>query len=154
MSENRYFKARKEAAVFDNRLRSRESTSELLGVSVSSMAAYELGTVKSVPVDIVVMMADLYKAPELLNYYCATECPIGKTREIVTERGTVEGMAVRLACALDTRELEEVKRTVLRAAADGRICLDEAKELGYVAGLLNRIDAVRQELELHLRGVR
>lgn len=154
MAENRYFKARKSAAEFDKRLRSREGASELLGVSVSSMSAYELGTVKSVPVDIVVMMADLYNAPELLNHYCATECPIGKSREIVTERGTLEGMAVRLACALDTRELEEVKRRVLMAAADGRLSLEEAAELDYVTDLLNRIDAVRQELELHLKGAR
>ena len=50
-NENIYFKCRKEAALYDERLRSRESAAELLGVSVSSLADYELGNMKVVPVD-------------------------------------------------------------------------------------------------------
>ena len=66
-SENIYFRCRKEAAKYNDKLNSRESTAELLGVSVSSLADYELGNTKVVPVDKVVLMADLYNAPQLLN---------------------------------------------------------------------------------------
>lgn len=44
VNDNIYFRSRKEAAMYDERLSSRERASELLGVSVSSLADYELGT--------------------------------------------------------------------------------------------------------------
>lgn len=59
-NENIYFKCRKEAALYDKRLFSRESAADLLGMSVSSLSDYELGITKVVPVDKVVLMADLY----------------------------------------------------------------------------------------------
>ena len=89
-NENIYFRCRKEAAKYNDKLNSRESASELLGVSVSSLADYELGNTKVVPVDKVVLMADLYNAPQLLNSYCARECPIGCRKDIATEIQPIE----------------------------------------------------------------
>lgn len=74
--DNIYCRSRKDAARYNDKLNSREGAAELLGVSVSSLADYELGNTKVVPVDKVVLMADLYNAPELKNHYCAHECPI------------------------------------------------------------------------------
>ena len=78
MNENNnvYFKARKKAAIYNERLYSREGAAELLGISVSTLADYELGNTKVIPVDKVVLMADLYKAPELITRYCMSECPV------------------------------------------------------------------------------
>lgn len=61
MNENNnvYFKARKKAAIYNERLYSREGAAELLGVSVSTLADYELGNTKVVPVDKVVLMAEM-----------------------------------------------------------------------------------------------
>lgn len=75
-NENVYFVARKRAAMYNERLYSREGAAELLGISVSTLADYELGNTKVVPVDKVVLMADLYNAPELKTGYCKHECPI------------------------------------------------------------------------------
>lgn len=50
-NENVYFRARKEAAKYNERLSSREGAAELLGVSASTLADYELGNTKAVPVD-------------------------------------------------------------------------------------------------------
>lgn len=69
-NENVYFACRKKAASYNEKLNSRESAAELLGISPSTLANHELGITKSVPVDTVVMMADLYHAPELKNMYC------------------------------------------------------------------------------------
>lgn len=44
---NMYFQARKKAATYNERLWSREGAAELLGISVSTLADYELG--KHVP---------------------------------------------------------------------------------------------------------
>ena len=58
-NNNVYFKARKRAAAYNERLYSREGASELLGISVSTLADYELGNTKVVPVDKVVLMAEM-----------------------------------------------------------------------------------------------
>ena len=67
-NENVYFACRKKAASYNEKLNSRESAAELLGISPSTLANHELGITKSVPVDTVVMMADLYHAPELKKH--------------------------------------------------------------------------------------
>ena len=75
-NQNVYFQARKKAAAYNERLWSREGAAELLGISASTLADYELGNTKVVPVDKVVLMADLYKTPELITGYCMRECPV------------------------------------------------------------------------------
>lgn len=77
-NENIYFRCRKEAAKYNDKLNSRESAAEMLGVSVSSLADYELGNTKVVPVDKVVLMADLYNAPQLQNMLGEAIRPIKK----------------------------------------------------------------------------
>lgn len=52
-----YFQARKKAATYNERLWSREGAAELLGISVSTLADYELGNTKVVPVDKVVLLS-------------------------------------------------------------------------------------------------
>ena len=71
--ENQCFRCRKEAAKYNDKLGSREGAAELLGISVSSLADYELGNTKVIPVDKVVLMADIYNAPELMAWYCSSE---------------------------------------------------------------------------------
>ena len=80
--ENQCFRCRKEAAKYNDKLGSREGAAELLGISVSSLADYELGNTKVIPVDKVVLMADIYNAPELMAWYCSSECLIGKSLEM------------------------------------------------------------------------
>ena len=62
-NQNVYFRARKEAAEYNEALSSREKAAELLGISSSTLADYELGITKFVPVDKVVLMSDLYNRP-------------------------------------------------------------------------------------------
>lgn len=69
-NQNPYFRARKQAAEWDARLESRERASELIGIAAYTLADYELGNVKRVPADKVLIMADLYNAPWLLSNYC------------------------------------------------------------------------------------
>lgn len=88
-NENVYFVARKKAAMYNERLYSREGAAELLGISVSTLADYELGNTKVVPVDKVVLMADLYNAPELKTGYCKYECPICSYLPVATEAKAV-----------------------------------------------------------------
>ena len=111
--ENIYFRCRKEAAMHNQKLSSREGAAELLGISVSSLQKYELGVTKTVPVDMVVLMADLYNAPELRSLYCKGECPIGRAMNIATEIKSVESVAIRLIKKLSMREVEDIKEKLL-----------------------------------------
>lgn len=119
-NENIYFRCRKEAALCDGRLSSREGASELLGISVSSLSDYELGNTKVVPVDKVNLMADLYRAPQLRTHYCKNECPIGKYIPVETELRGIETVVIRIIHLLDEDKLQEIKRQLLAVASDGK----------------------------------
>lgn len=99
-NQNPYFRARKQAAEWDARLESRERASELIGIAAYTLADYELGNVKRVPADKVLIMADLYNAPWLLSNYCKNECPICGFLPLATEEKNICSVTVRLLKAL------------------------------------------------------
>lgn len=147
-NNNVYFRARKRAAIYDERLYSREGAAELLGISVSSLADYELGNTKIVPVDKVVLMADFYKAPELKNQYCKTECPIGQQMPIATEIKGLEGITLRLLREFDADMISEMKQQLMDIAADGVIDEDERPHLQKILGKLDDITKAISEMRL------
>ena len=148
--ENIYFRCRKEAAMHNQKLSSREGAAELLGISVSSLQKYELGVTKTVPVDMVVLMADLYNAPELRYLYCKGECPIGRAMNIATEIKSVESVAIRLITKLIMREVEDIKEKLLDIADDGTIGKEKQEEL---QDIMERLSSLQQSIsELMLLG--
>lgn len=147
-NDNKYFRARKEASKIRPELYSRERAADILGVSSSSLADYELGMVKVVPVDKVVLMADLYNCPELKNQYCIYDCPMGKDRCLATEDKGLEGATLRLIKQFDDENVEDIKDTLLSIAEDGVISQDEMGQLKEVMSQLDRISSVISELKL------
>ena len=124
-SENRYFTARKQAALYNDKLNSREYAAELIGCSVSTLSDYELGLTKIVPPDRVCKMADLYNAPELRNQYCASECPIGRYLSPVTNIGALETVTLKLIHKLRPAMIESLKADLIQIAQDGKIDAEE-----------------------------
>lgn len=148
--ENIYFRCRKEAAKHNPAVTSREKTAELLGISVSTLSNYELGITKNVPVDVIVLMTDLYNAPELKHTYCANECPIGQGQPIATEITSIEKVALRLLKALDGESLDSFRKSLIDVALQGPN--NEGERLIYQA-LIKRIDEVMVILsELRMLG--
>lgn len=147
-NENVYFRARKQAALYNERLYSREGAAELLGVSVSTLADYELGNTKVVPVDKVVLMADLYGCPELKTGYCKYECPIGKSLSLATKVGGVEGIALRFLKEFDSAEMQVMLKQLVDIAADGIISEDEKPELEEIIKKLDKMAVVISEMKL------
>lgn len=137
--ENMYFKARKNAATYNDRLCSREGTAELLGMSPSTLADYELGITKVVPVDKVVLMADLYHCPELKYGYCKTECPIGRDMPIATETTGFEQSVIRFLREFKDADLAAVKSKFLDIASDGIVDGTEVKD---VKDIITKLDAM------------
>ncbi|MDE6992236.1 MAG: helix-turn-helix domain-containing protein [Lachnospiraceae bacterium] len=145
---NVYFQARKKAAIYNERLYSREGAAELLGISVSTLADYELGNTKVVPVDKVVLMAELYNCPELKTSYCKNECPIGKIIPLATRITSIEGMALRMVRELDLDEIKQMKKSLIDIAADGIISEEEKPELRNIMIKLNELSVVISEIRL------
>ena len=155
MAENVYFECRKKAAEQNDKLRSRAGAAELLGVSESTLAHYELGVVKNVPVDIVVLMAELYKAPELKRYYCKRECPIGKDFPVADEAGSLEGAVLRMVFSLDEGTIRLASKALMELAKDGKITPDEVgtletamKALEGVAKSFSELRVVQERAKL------
>lgn len=145
---NPWYEARQEAAKYDSRLCSREGASELLGMSVSSIADAELGLTKVMPVDKAVLMADLYKAPELLNFYCLHECPIGSRRPISDESLEIERATVKLTKILRKEQVQWFKHGLQDIAADGAITADEFDEFDRIMEELREVSKIISELEI------
>lgn len=147
--ENPCFQCRKEAAKYNDKLNSREGAAEMLGVSVSSLADYELGITKVIPVDKVVLMAELYNAPELKAWYCTTECPIGRSFPMPSANiSTVERTTMRLLKQLRQDEVQDIKDTLIEITADGVISEDEKVDLAEIPEYLDELIKAAGELRL------
>lgn len=145
---NPWYDARINASKGDERLSSREGAAELLGMSVSAVSDAELGLTKIMPVDKAVLMADLYNAPELLNYYCLNECPIGCRRAISDKMVDIEMATVKLTKVLRKDMVQRIKYALQDIAADGMVGEDEAEEFDRVVDDLREIAKIISELEI------
>lgn len=147
--ENPCFQCRKEAAKYNDKLNSREGAAEMLGVSVSSLADYELSITKVIPVDKVVLMAELYNAPELKAWYCTTECPIGRSLPMPSANiSTVERTTMRLLKQLKQDEVQDIKDSLIEITADGVISEDEKVDLAEILEYLDELIKAAGELRL------
>lgn len=145
---NVYFKARKRAAAYNERLYSREGAAELLGISVSTLADYELGNTKVVPVDKVVLMSDLYKAPELITGYCMNECPVHGFLPLATEEKSIQGIALRLLKGFNEDELKTMKDDLIEITEDGIISSEEVPKLKGILEKLERMAEIISEMKI------
>lgn len=144
---NPWYEARKRAAEYDDRLSSREGAADRLGMSVSSVADAELGLTKCMPVDKAVLMADLYNAPHLLNYYCLHECPIGCRQSLSDEVLGIDRVTVKLLKSLKVDELDGIKEKLIDIAADGVISEDEKPEMRSILNYLDELSKTISELK-------
>lgn len=147
-NNNVYFKARKRAAAYNERLYSREGASELLGISVSTLADYELGNTKVVPVDKVVLMADLYNAPELITGYCMRECPVHGFLPLATEEKSIQGITLCLLRGFNEDGLRAMKEDLIEITEDGIISREELPKLKEILEKLEKIAEIISEMKI------
>lgn len=119
-ASNRYCRARLKAAKYNDDFATRAGAAEhLAGVTEDSLKKYELD-INRPPNVVVALMADAYNEPELRQWYCANECPLGKDcrdiEEMPAERtlirlqnvkSVVESVATSLALIMDDGVLDE-----------------------------------------------
>ena len=132
-SNNVFYKARMNAAAYNDGLSSREGASEQTGIDRNRIAYTELGTVCPYPEEVVIY-SDAYNAPELMNYYCSTLCPIGKQCVDGVRLGSLEQASLMLLSS--TKCISEVSEQLIDVAKDGDISPDEIEKMeGILAAL-------------------
>lgn len=144
-ASNMYCKCRLEAAKYNDKLNSREGAAEMLGLSSSTLASYELGLTKVVPVESIALMADVYNAPELKPWYCTNVCPLGEDMPKI-ELEELDRITVKTLATL--RHISEVKDDLLDITADGVVSPDEKPKLDNIIKTLKQVTEVAQSLRI------
>lgn len=142
---NRYYLARMEAAKTNERLSSREGASEETGIDRKRMQRIEIGTLNPYPEE-VMLMADAYHAPELMNFYCTSACPIGQKIVPKAELRELDRLTVKFLNALE--RIKGADKSLLAIAADGKLTEDELPAMEELLEAIKAISAVGYELEI------
>ena len=142
---NRYYLARMEAAKTNERLSSREGASEETGIDRKRMQRIEIGTLNPYPEEIL-LMADAYHAPELMNFYCTSACPIGEKMVPKAELRELDRLTVKFLNALEG--IKGADKSLLAIAADGKLTPDEIPAMEELLEAIKAISAVGYELEI------
>ncbi len=144
---NVWYEARMRAAKGNDKLYSRFGAADEAGMSEDAIKSTELGLEKQMPVEKAVILADLYNAPELLNYYCIHECPIGQNHAISDEVPSIEHITLKLLKAMRVSQLKPIMEQLVDIAEDGKITDDEKEELekivAYMEDLARSISMLR-----------
>lgn len=93
--------------------------------------------------DEIMVMAECYRMPKLLNLYCTSACPIGsKTQQVIPEDDLGH---IVLALLNDLNHLENKKDRLIEIASDGIVHDDETEDFEKIRHLLETI-ALRADM--------
>ena len=146
-SSNVFYKARCEAAKHNETLSSREGAADIMSIDRGRLYRIESGIAYPYPEEIR-LMADLYNAPELENYYCTNICPLGRDMPKV-DVTDIDRISLR---ALSTfRKLSITKELLLDITEDGVISDDEKGDLNKILANLEEMEQITQSLRLWIK---
>lgn len=144
-ASNVFYKARMSAASYNDKLASREGASELTGIDRNRIAYTELGTLCPYPEEVLVY-ADAYNAPELLNHFCSTLCPIGKETVDSVTTGSLEQASLKLLAS--TRSIANIREQLIEIAEDGVIDEGEKGQMDLILENLKQASNDIRALEI------
>ena len=102
---------------------------------------------KSLPhPDEILTMAECYKAPNLCNYFCSHECPIGQKNVPPIKMKDLSQIVLEMLATLNI--LENDKNRFIEITADGAIDDSEIEDFVSIQAKLNRISMVANTLQL------
>lgn len=139
-NKNIYYKVRKELKL------TRDKASELLdGIPPERIEKIENERCEPHPEEIIIM-AEGYKAPELCNYYCANQCPIGKQYVPEVKIHDLSQIVLKMLSSLNS--VQDSQRRFIDITADGMISDDEIEDFVHIQGELEKISITVQALQL------
>lgn len=139
-NKNAYFRRREELKL------TRERASELLEtIPPERIEKIENERVEPHP-DEIKLMAEKYKAPELCNYYCANQCPIGQ--QYVPEVKIQDLSQIVLSMVDSLNDVQDNQRRLIRITADGIIDDTEIDDFVDIQEKLEKISITVEALQL------
>ena len=139
-NKNIYFQKREELKL------TRDQASELLeSIPYDRIEKIENERVEPHPEEILIM-ADKYKAPELCNYYCARQCPIGQ--KYVPEIKVHDLSKIVLQMVSSLNNVQDQQKRLINITADGEIDDTEIEEFMGIQEELEKISVTIEALQL------
>lgn len=124
----------------------RDKAEELLQfISADRIEKIEAGKTLIRPEE-VLCMAKCYKKPELTNYYCSNECPIG--RKYISKIDEKELSQITLEILGSLNSLEKIKDRLIEITVDGTISEDELNDFSKIKDGLNDLKNTIDSLSL------
>lgn len=143
-SSNVFYQARCKASTHNERLSSREGAADFMSIDRGRLYRIESGVADPYPEEIH-LMADLYNAPELRNYYCREMCPLGcNTPKLELE--DLDRISVKALSSF--RKMAAAKEMLLDIVEDGAISEEEKPELDKVMATLDEVASIAQSLRV------
>ena len=125
---------------------SREKASEILE-SIPPERIEKIENEKSLPhPEEILTMAKGYKKPDLCNYYCSNECPIGK--QYVPEIQIKDLSRIVLEMLASLNSIDKRKERLIEITADGIVDNEEIKDFVHIQEELERISITVETLQL------
>lgn len=142
---NAFYLARMAAAKYNDRLASREGAAEVTGLERNRIAYTELGTICPYPEEVLVY-ADAYNAPELINHFCSHLCPIGRETVDAVSTGSLEAASLKLLAS--TRCITSIREELVDIAEDGVIDDSEKDKMTEILERLRQASNDIKALEM------
>ena len=127
----------------------RDKASEIMGF-VSADRIEKIESEKSLPhPDEIMAMAECYKQPDLCNYFCSHECPIGQ--EYVPEVKIKDLSQITLEKVASLNSLEKEKNRLIEITVDGQITEDEFEDFKRIQTQLDNISMAVDSMKLWIQ---
>ena len=124
----------------------REEASELLE-TIAPERIEKIENERTLPhPDEVLRMAEKYRQPNLCNYYCANQCPIGQ--QYVPEVKLKDLSQIVLEMLASLNSMQKQKERLIEITVDGKISEDEIEDFIYIQEELERISIAVEALQL------
>ena len=124
----------------------REKASEQM-TYISADRIEKIESEKSLPhPDEILAMAQCYKAPDLFNYYCSHECPIGQEKVPELKLKDLSQIVLEMLASLNAVDHE--KNRLIEITVDGEISKDEMQDFVAIKNQLDKISLSVNTLQL------
>lgn len=146
-SSNIFYQARYKAASHNEQLSSREGAADIMLIDRGRLYRIESGLVNPHPEEIH-LMADLYNAPELKNFYCCKICPLGADVPIV-DMENLDRITVKALSAFN--RVKMTRELLLDITEDGIIDETEKDDLQIILKNLEELEAITENLKVWIK---
>lgn len=141
--KNIYVEARKQS-----NLTQAKASEAMQTISEDRLARLETDKISMTPND-VLEMSNAYKRPDLCNYCCTHECPIGKSTLSEIKPQQLSNIILKMIASLNTVETE--KNALIEITSDGQITENELKDFARIQIKLNEISSTVEALKLWVK---